>query len=655
MSEEPSRKHGRGGAVSPDAVRAQTPDLSDEDVGPMPVAQERTAEALQEEERVKRRKTLQYEKLYLDQLPSADRYYKSLMHRDTINFVSVTRNTSFLITASVDGHVKFWKKQASGIEFVKHYYAHVAAIVGVCTSADGAYFATVASDGTVKVFDVLNYDLINMIELPYTPRACAWVHRRGSAELVLAIAKENSTDIAFYDGQGDGTPTQTVTHIHRHPCHLLAYHAPSDCIVSADVSGMVEYWQPTEPYSLPPHLFTMKSGTDLFEFKKTKSVPTTLTFSPDYTQFVTTSMSDRQVRVFHFAKGKLLRKYDESLTAVLEMQQAGTACTALDEMEFGRRLAIERELDEGAAEGHAGAVANATGLGVANAVFDESGHFLLYGTLFGIKVLNLKSNKVSRVLGKDESMRFLHLALYQGIPERKNPTSIDLAASSNPLVEKHEQDPTLFCSAHKRARFYMFMRTEPESDPTSKISGSDRDVFNEKPTREEQAIATTKAPAKAHVTVTTAVLHTTMGDIHLKLYPEQVPKTVENFVGLAKKGYYNNVPFHRVMKKFMIQTGDPQGDGTGGQSLWGHEFEDEFVPELRHDQPYTLSMANAGPNTNGSQFFITTVPTPWLDDKHTVFGHATAGMDVIHNIENTKVRRGDRPVEPILIGSVTLR
>ena len=95
----------------------------------------------------------------------------------------------------------------------------------------------------------------------------------------------------------------------------------------------------------------------------------------------------------------------------------------------------------------------------------------------------------------------------------------------------------------------------------------------------------------------------------MKLFPEYAPKAVENFVGLCKKGYYDNLIFHRVIKAFMIQTGDPEGDGTGGESLWGSNFEDEFNGKVRHDQPYTLSMANCGPGTNGSQFFITTVPT----------------------------------------------
>jgi peptidylprolyl isomerase domain and WD repeat-containing protein 1 len=97
----------------------------------------------------------------------------------------------------------------------------------------------------------------------------------------------------------------------------------------------------------------------------------------------------------------------------------------------------------------------------------------------------------------------------------------------------------------------------------------------------------------------------------------------------------------------MFKTGDPKGDGTGGESIWGEEFEDEFVKNLRHDRPFTLSMANAGRNTNGSQFFITTVPTPWLDNKHTVFGRVTKGFDVVSDIENVKVNKYDRPFDEV--------
>jgi len=115
----------------------------------------------------------------------------------------------------------------------------------------------------------------------------------------------------------------------------------------------------------------------------------------------------------------------------------------------------------------------------------------------------------------------------------------------------------------------------------------------------------------------TAVIHTTKGDIRLRLFPDKAPLTVLNFVNLSSKGFYNGLSFHRVISDFMIQGGCPLGTGTGGP---GYRFKDEFSPDLRHDKPGILSMANAGPNTNGSQFFITHVPTPWLDNHHSVFG-----------------------------------
>ena len=127
----------------------------------------------------------------------------------------------------------------------------------------------------------------------------------------------------------------------------------------------------------------------------------------------------------------------------------------------------------------------------------------------------------------------------------------------------------------------------------------------------------------------TATIDTHKGTITLELYDDKAPKTVENFVTLTEKGFYDGLVFHRVIADFMIQTGCPQGRGTGGP---GYTFEDEFHPDLRHDGPGVLSMANAGPNTNGSQFFITHVPCPWLDNKHAVFGRVTEGQGVVDAI-----------------------
>jgi cyclophilin family peptidyl-prolyl cis-trans isomerase len=137
-------------------------------------------------------------------------------------------------------------------------------------------------------------------------------------------------------------------------------------------------------------------------------------------------------------------------------------------------------------------------------------------------------------------------------------------------------------------------------------------------------------PAKQY----TATIETNRGVIVLKLYASQTPRTVNNFVCLAEDGYYDGVVFHRVIPDFMIQGGDPTGTGRGGP---GYTFKDEFDPKLKHDKPGMLSMANAGPGTNGSQFFITHVPTPWLDGKHSVFGQVTQGQDVVDAIEQGDV------------------
>ena len=147
----------------------------------------------------------------------------------------------------------------------------------------------------------------------------------------------------------------------------------------------------------------------------------------------------------------------------------------------------------------------------------------------------------------------------------------------------------------------------------------------------------------------TAVIHTEKGDITLRLHADKTPKTVNNFVFLARAGFYDGTIFHRVIANFMVQGGDPTGTGSGGP---GYRFSDEFNSSLRHDKPGVLSMANAGPGTNGSQFFITHVPTPWLDNKHSVFGQVTKGMDVVNAIPP---RDPGRPEYPgVKITSITI-
>ena len=152
-----------------------------------------------------------------------------------------------------------------------------------------------------------------------------------------------------------------------------------------------------------------------------------------------------------------------------------------------------------------------------------------------------------------------------------------------------------------------------------------------------------------------AVLETNQGTIIIRLFPDVAPKACENFVGLTKKGYYDGITFHRVIKDFMIQGGDPTGTGAGGESFWGKNFEDEVRPDVTFDRPGILAMANAGPGTNGSQFFITVAATPWLNMRHTIFGEVVEGFDVVKKISEVPVGAQDRPRETQKIIKATVK
>ncbi|MEQ9500515.1 MAG: peptidylprolyl isomerase [Deltaproteobacteria bacterium] len=177
----------------------------------------------------------------------------------------------------------------------------------------------------------------------------------------------------------------------------------------------------------------------------------------------------------------------------------------------------------------------------------------------------------------------------------------------------------------------------------------------------KQALEGVKGKGELH-----AKIETNLGTIEVKLHEKLAPRTVANFVGLArgkqpyldsktrkvkKSNYYDGIIFHRVIPNFMVQTGDPTGTGRGGP---GYKFADEFYPSLKHDKPGILSMANAGPGTNGSQFFITERPTPHLDNRHSVFGEVVGGMDVVRKIARVKTAPGDKPVQDVVMKKVTI-
>lgn len=520
----------------------------------------------------------------------------------------------------------------------------------------------------LQVFDVATFDMISMIRLDFIPGCLEWIFKAGESKAKLAVSDIAEPAIHIYDVRGGTNTAIDVINLHMAPITAIRFNEARGTVVSVDSKGMIEYWSNTS-YELPEDEidFKFKMDTDLYAHAKAKTVVKSLDISRDGTKMVTFSI-DKKVRVFRFATGKLIKAYDESLEVSNDLQRGGPDLYKLDPIDFGRRVAVEKELfsDPEAP--------------FPNAIFDESGNFVLYATLLGIKVVNLITNRVVHIIGKVENgERFLRIALHQGGArmKKKLPVGVDSAAPVS--------DPTLVCTAYGTQRLYLFTQREPVE---SEDAAQGRDVFNERPVGDEGALAMSGPAGVAGPTLDLprgAIIHTNRGDIWIKLFPDECPRTIENFTTHAKNGYYDNIIFHRVIKGFMLQTGDPMGDGTGGESIWGGEFEDEINRTLRHDRPFTVSMANAGPNTNGSQFFITTVPCPWLDGKHSefvgemrcftilfinkdielpkyciafvgVFGRVVKGMDVVMAIEKAKTNpRNDKPMEDIKMLNIEVK
>ncbi|KAI6650917.1 peptidylprolyl isomerase domain and WD repeat-containing protein 1 [Oopsacas minuta] len=590
----------------------------------------------------------------LSALPDSKIYERSYMHKESVCNVKFACKTDFLITGSKDGHVKFWKKQASSIEFVKDFLAHQGNIIDMKITSDGMFLCTIGADNAVKIFEIISFDLINMFLLDFAVNTCCWLTKGHgtSAKFLLAVSDKNSPNIYIIEALGDKKQEfQIIENKHMNPVVIMDFVANFDFVISCDQIGMIEYWQWTDAQCYFPKervKFLYKTDTDLYELFKAKTKPYQICFSPNGLMFSLTA-SDKKIRVFNTLTGKLKFILDESIDYYKQHQANINEKTEptkqenyLQDMELRRRIAVEKELER------------TNEIHDWRAIFDETNTLLIYTCILGIKVVHVGSGTCIKVFGKDEGMRFIDICLYQGIPTKhKTALTLEMTLSDNPSLKPESPDPTLIATSAKSNRFFLFTDREPVSISADE---HDRDVYNERPSREEQILALeTNLDAKGLRIAKSAILHTSMGDIHLELFADKCPKSVENFTVHSKNGYYNNVIFHRVIDQFMIQTGDPLGDGTGGESIWEEEFGDEFHPTLKHEQPYMLSMANSGPNTNASQFFITVVPCPWLDMKHTMFGRVRKGMDVVVSISKVKVHpKTFKPFDDIKIINVSV-
>lgn len=650
----------------------------------------------------------------LKEIPLGVAHYEvSWMHRSIVTRMAYSEAHGYILTCSNDGVCKFWKRLVAAskcLEFVKSYQAHKASILSLCVDASHNTAATVGLDNTIQIYDISSFDISSTIfctnqEVKLGEHA-AFCCSKETLLLATSSREINKGDIYIWHVLL-GTLFQTLT-FHASPITSIQYNIRYNCALSTDLKGIIEIWDctlvtddnnnnDTLRIGSNPSLqangiqWTSKMSTSLYEFAKHKVVPISSCFSSNG-NYMAIYGNDDKIRLFSCRTGCIIRIYDESaqmyattLTASVDVtnqqQQQQENVYDMDMLEYGKRAATEREMAETTIyTGGVSTPSSSASLQLINMTFDSSSTFLLYPSLMGIKVVSILNHTCCRIIGKGDasSLRFLTFCLCSGDAKvnaqmelmRSGGSSTAMSTNHNDEEEDRNKDPMLICAAFQKKRIYVFSNRDPldiaaAEEDTTAISQVqiNRNIINEPPDADDLwsanaavaiMMANSSSSQKNKLLGTEAVLRTTMGDIHIRLFGEQCPRTVENFCSHARNGYYDNVIFHRVIKGFMIQTGDPLGDGTGGESIWGGEFEDEFNRELRHDRPFTVSMANAGPNTNGSQFFITTVPTPWLDNKHTVFGRLIKGMDIATSIEAVTVDDTDKPLTDVFILSVDI-
>lgn len=584
--------------------------------------------------------------IQLQQLPSSEFYEKSYMHRDNMTCIYVTNN-SFVVTCSTDGIVKFWKinKSNNNIEFIKQYKSHSTAITCISVSHNDKLLATIGhNDKLINIFDIENYDLISIIDYNHVPYNIHFISNQAHTIDLLCVTskQQNSIDIYNYTLTNDNKLVHTINDLHTSYIRIIQYAKNNNFCISIDNNGIIELWSTIDytPLSYNTHSdiikYKHKLDTDLYVFVKNKSIVVyTCSISHSNKYFITTS-SDRKLRVFKISTGKIIFTIDNCITSL--EQQPDKLHTKLNINELTRKLTVERDLDKHhkqlILDQHSHAY-----IPYSSVVFDPSDTYIIYTSLYGIYFVNMYTQQWDRYIGTNESQRFLQLSLYHNVTSKQQ--TIDGIQTTTTTT-----DTMLFTTAYNSNRFYWFSTRDP-------VSLDERDVINEKTDNKQNNTLSNKTTGPYRFGSNQCVIHTSRGDINILLHLNEAPKACENFLQHVVDGYYNNCIFHRVIQNFMIQTGDPSGTGMGGESIWGHEFEDEFNVNLKHDKN-VVSMANSGHNTNGSQFFITTAPCHHLDNKHTVFGYVIRGMEVVRDVEKVKTDKNDKPLQDIKIVSINI-
>ncbi|CCE73286.1 Piso0_000317 [Millerozyma farinosa CBS 7064] len=554
-------------------------------------------------------------------LPFDKDYTYSYVLNDRITALSqATADKFLLITGSQNGFVQFWRRKeksdnsketsmrsdtnqdTGGIEIVSEICAHPGKEISLLLlDSLTSKLASIAKDDKLcNIYDLNTLDMIQRIPLTFIPDTSrfnlgCWFTKDMNSYLILSEKDACTIHIINPEDEEEHSTKQ----IHKQPTSIILPNLQHDCIVSFDKRGMIEYWNPFTDEHPSRLKFRFKTETDLMVFVKQKTPVDTAVLDTSESKLVAYSSISHSIKIFDFETGKL------ETTLMLEVSE----------------ITDDRNCPT-------------------TMIYDSNNDliYLSYGNY--ISVLDIKSGSSVFKLGESCIPRDQPISRFVISKQFSfKRFDIDMVVSKNEILESElEKESTLFAITSNGHNLMSFDRTNPKLTTV--------DLKGKTWTRQKTKTVQTNFPV--------VVLHTSLGDIRVKLFNDAASKTAENFITLCKRNFYDNITFHRVIKDFMIQSGDPTGDGTGGISAWNNHFEDEFSASLNHSRPYMLSMANSGPNTNGSQFFITTTSTPWLDNKHTVFGEVIDGHDTVKAIEGSETDRNDKPVNQIIILSTSI-
>ncbi|GME67959.1 unnamed protein product [[Candida] boidinii] len=489
----------------------------------------------------------------------------------------------------------------------------------------------------VYIFDLSTIDMISIFEIDFKPGSIEWCETDSNPSdttditntdandiedgdnLMLAVSSLTTNDIYIFDPLNDmKTPMYSSKSVHKSPVHSMKYIESLKCMISIDNNGMIEYWVVNNNFTKPVSKklkFENKINTDLIILKKLKLKPMNLIqLINNKTNFVIITKNN-EIFIFDIFTGKLINRINESLDfykKIFQVEDSGNE----NIIKINKKFEIEKNLFE-----------KSINLRLLKSIkLVEFDNFLIIPNLIGLKLLNLNNNKIEKLIKNDS--RFLSISKLK----------IKLNNSNRNLNY-------LITSNFKSNRILIYTNNKQNENDLH------TDIFNENPTNsikfDEIKDSFDPFRNKSKYQNVKVILHTNYGDIKIKVFPRYAPVAVENFIGLCYKNYYNNLKFHRIIKNFMIQTGDPNNDGTGGESLWGKPFRLELRQDVKHDKPFMVSMAHGG-----SQFFITVKPTPWLDGKHSIFGRVYEGTEVVKSIENYDENDAEKPYPKILSTSI---